>query len=565
MNKMLNAALWYQKNGFSVIPAKKDKRPFIKWQPFQDSPADAVQIKQWWEKWPNANIAIVTGEKSNLTVLDADSEAGRDALNEFLPDSISIPTVKTPKGWHYYFKYLSTISNGVRVLTDCDVRSEGGYVIAPPSSNGHKKAYVWLDGLKISDVDPNPIPQFLADILIQGGGTDKHNINALDPLVYAQPISDSKTLPITSITNHNKHNNLLAKGNRDNDLFHVANCLVKGGMRTVLIQKYLEILANCCSPPFSEKEVPLKIQSALNRASQRDKISMQELRDWVSITTGNFSITNATQDITIITKEGKQKLRVYLGRLVNEGIIERVGNKDGWFRKIENEAPKIDILKASAEYVDLKLPLSLREYYRPMQKNLIIVAGTQDVGKTTFMLNIAKMNMNQGMEIRYCTSEMGGSELRSRLELFEPTVPLKDWVNIDFRERATNFQDMILPDGLNLIDYLEISDSFYQIGSFLTEIHNRLNKGIAVIALQKDFKSDLGRGGTFSLEKPRLYLSLTANPPEGNIAKIVKCKNWARQDMNPNHRECIFKVIKGCEIRSLIGWGLPAKMLKEVK
>ena len=162
MTTMLDAALWYQKNGFSVIPAKKDKRPFIKWQSFQESPADVVQIREWWEKWPNANVAIVTGAKSDLTVLDADSEAGRDALNEFLPDSANIPTVKTPKGWHYYFKYLPSISNGVRVLTDCDVRSEGGYVIAPPSSNGHKKAYVWLDGLKIWEVEPNPIPEFLS-------------------------------------------------------------------------------------------------------------------------------------------------------------------------------------------------------------------------------------------------------------------------------------------------------------------------------------------------------------------------------------------------------------------
>lgn len=556
MTKMLSAALWYEKNGYSVIPAKKDKKPFIKWQPFQESPADAVQIREWWQKWPNANIAIVTGKKSNLTVVDVDSEKGRDAINEFLPDSLQIPTAKTPKGWHYYFKYVKGSGNGVRFLHDCDVRSEGGYVIAPPSSNGHEKAYNWLDGLKISEVAPEVMPEFLAITLEQA--TFSANKNALDPLVYAQ--TDCNTVQ------HEGNNcNIFTKGRRDNDLFRVGNCLIKGGMPEKEAVMYLEYLAKTCSPAFTEKEAAEKINSALKRQTDRDKISTREIREWVSVTSGNFSVTNLYHSATIVTKEAKAKARVILGRLVNEGVIERVGKNDGWFRKVETEIAKIDILNTDASYVKLKLPLDLHEFYRPMQKNIIIIAGTQDVGKTAFMLNVAKLNMNRGMDIRYCTSEMGGSELRSRLELFEPDVPLTDWVNVDFRETATNFQDMVLPDGINIIDYLEISDSFYQIGGFLADIYKKLDKGIAIIALQKDFKSDLGRGGSFSVEKPRLYVSLTANPPEGNIAKIVKCKNWARQDVNPNHRECVFNVIQGCKIRSLIGWALPNKMLKGVE
>ena len=147
---------------------------------------------------------------------------------------------------------------------------------------------------------------------------------------------------------------------------------------------------------------------------------------------------------------------------------------------------------------------------------------------------------------------MGASELRSRCELFE--LPIEYWKSVEFIENASKFQDYIIPDGINIIDFMEITDAFYLIGGMLTEIHNKLQKGIAVIALQKDLKNELGRGGTFSLEKPRLYVTLTANPPEGNIAKIVKCKNWANPSVNPNRKECVFKIIKGHRVESQSRW-----------
>ena len=85
--------------------------------------------------------------------------SGHDALNEYLPDNIQTPAVKTPSGgWHYYFKYQKGLVNRARVITDCDVRTDGGYVVAPASvgENGH--SYQWLDGLGLHEVDPAAMP-----------------------------------------------------------------------------------------------------------------------------------------------------------------------------------------------------------------------------------------------------------------------------------------------------------------------------------------------------------------------------------------------------------------------
>ena len=116
---------------------------------------------------------------------------------------------------------------------------------------------------------------------------------------------------------------------------------------------------------------------------------------------------------------------------------------------------------------------------------------------------------------------------------------------------------------MNIIDYLEIPDQFWLVGGKLKEIYDKLDNGIATIALQKKFGQKLGRGAEFGLEKPRLYVTLEANPPEGNIAEVVKCKNHARSDMNPNYMQCVFKVIQGVEIRQMSSWCHPK--MNEVK
>ena len=84
MNKKLEAALRYANQGFSVIPVKKNKKPYVKWERYQTERAGERQIKKWWQQWPGANPAIVTGEISGVDVVDVDSEAGWAALNEFL-------------------------------------------------------------------------------------------------------------------------------------------------------------------------------------------------------------------------------------------------------------------------------------------------------------------------------------------------------------------------------------------------------------------------------------------------------------------------------------------------
>lgn len=74
MKSRLDQALSLMQRGCSIIPVRPDKKPLIKWTQHQLEKADDQQIRDWWSKWPDANIGVVTGAISNFLVVDVDME-----------------------------------------------------------------------------------------------------------------------------------------------------------------------------------------------------------------------------------------------------------------------------------------------------------------------------------------------------------------------------------------------------------------------------------------------------------------------------------------------------------
>ena len=114
---------------------------------------------------------------------------------------------------------------------------------------------------------------------------------------------------------------------------------------------------------------------------------------------------------------------------------------------------------------------------------------------------------------------------------------------------TSDFSTAIRPEGLNIIDFLEIHDEFYKVGALIKDIFDKLTTGLAVIAIQKNKGRDEGLGGQRSLEKPRLYMAM-----EPGKLKIVKAKNWLNSTMNPNGMCMEFKLAKGCYFKGTGTW-----------
>ena len=61
VDPVIDAARDYRQRGLSVIPVGPDKKPLVKWDAFQDEPPHADQVDEWWTRWPEANVGIITG------------------------------------------------------------------------------------------------------------------------------------------------------------------------------------------------------------------------------------------------------------------------------------------------------------------------------------------------------------------------------------------------------------------------------------------------------------------------------------------------------------------------
>ncbi len=522
---LLQTALTYsEKLGFSVIPVRSNKKAHIKWEPFQKKRATREEIIGWWNRWPMAMIGIITGSISGVVVIDIDSAEGEQAVQEYIPDSLVIPTCQTPRGGkHLYFKHPGKpIPNNARIVPGCDFRGDGGLVIAPPSVNMEGKAYAWIEGFSIHEVEPPLLPEsYISFILKKAFVFNKEH--------------DDQCRQESSLSSNVVR--MFTQGRRDEDLFHVANCLVKGGMPSSEIQKSLEILAKSCDPPFPLKEIPAKIESALKRAERRERNLAEEVREWVLSSSGVFLSSEVAQCLHVSSRDEQKNLSKILSRFSAEGLIERYGNKNSCFRRVENECEEIDFLNAPNESFAIRWPFGIEEFVRTLPKNVIVIAGEPNAGKTAFLLNVIQMNMADH-PIYYFSSEMGPIELAERLKKFGQ--PLSEW-RFTAKERSSNFADVIYPDAVNLIDYLEIHKDFWEVGGRIKEIYDRLVKGIAVIALQKNRGTDYGLGGMKGLEKARLYLAM-----EPRRMKIVKAKHYASRT-NPNGLELNFKLVQGWE------------------
>ena len=158
----LAAALEYAELGWRVMPlhAPVDtgcscgqrncrnvgKHPRIKdWRDVATN--DFEQIEEWFGRWPEANIGLVTGEY--FDVIDIDGQPGVNSIGTLLSgadkarmrDTYHVRTGNQESSWHYYVTPTG-LRQGARLLPGVDLRSVGGLIVAPPSRHVSGRRYV---------------------------------------------------------------------------------------------------------------------------------------------------------------------------------------------------------------------------------------------------------------------------------------------------------------------------------------------------------------------------------------------------------------------------------------
>jgi hypothetical protein len=164
----LARALTYVVKGWHVFPAPTGEKKSLKSAKFSDgrpwgATTDAEEVRRDFERWPEANVGIVTGPKSGIFVVECDTVEGHDvdgiaslemivAKHGTLPDTLM---AESPSGsLHHYFKYpdgMRITNSASKIAPGIDVRGDGGMVVAPPSVKPGVGSYRWMNDNAITD------------------------------------------------------------------------------------------------------------------------------------------------------------------------------------------------------------------------------------------------------------------------------------------------------------------------------------------------------------------------------------------------------------------------------
>ena len=154
----------YVNIGWYVFPlAPGSKKPRHGSHGLADATRDPVQIKAWGRECPDANLAILTGPESNLSVVDLDVlKGGFDSERHLRAQGKTWPTTwvqrTQSRGRHIVLQYHPLIVTGShRLGAGIDFRGRGGYFVASPSVVGGK-SYSWLSR---PTCGPAPAPGWL--------------------------------------------------------------------------------------------------------------------------------------------------------------------------------------------------------------------------------------------------------------------------------------------------------------------------------------------------------------------------------------------------------------------
>jgi hypothetical protein len=171
------------------------------------------------------------------------------------------------------------------------------------------------------------------------------------------------------------------------------------------------------------------------------------------------------------------------------------------------------------------------------EKALIVLAGVTNTGKSVFMRNLCYKNFD-AHHCLYFSSETSVDDFADYSARMTWANPFNDDGTDKFELiwQEKDFKYAIKPNGINLIDWLNIYDNFYQIGEVLDGIKGVLDKGIVVVAIQKDPQKGLGVGGMWAEHKASLYMTMDF----GRLT-VEKAKKWT--GINPNHHTWGFDIV----------------------
>lgn len=251
----LEQMLAYAKRGFHVLPLE-GKAPLVDGG-YKTATTDEKIIRRWGVVWPDANIGIATGVKSDDLVVDVDPRSGGDeSFKRLKPllvnpsnNQLGTPVVLTGGGgFHLHYECKLPIrSQDLQGYPGIEILADKKYVVAPPSIHPDTgEPYRWHEKRSLENTPLAPIPEGLLSLIMDKGA------GATPPSVR----NNSKTNPLDGFPNFHRHSGL-----RD---YAWSLCHETKLSQQEVLALVLQAASNC-TPPCDPKEATALVTSAFEK------------------------------------------------------------------------------------------------------------------------------------------------------------------------------------------------------------------------------------------------------------------------------------------------------------
>lgn len=212
----------------------------------KEATTDEQTIRDWWATWPDANVAVRTGEVSGIFVLDVDIKKGAkgdESLSALEKEHGKLPETLSATTWsggeHQVFNYPGhSVKNRTGFRPGLDIRGDGGYVLVAPSEiGGH--AYQW-DNIDSAIADA---PDWLLETIANREGSSNQSLS-----FSSQSAQEG-----------------FSEGSRNDGLFRHACSLRNKDLPYDQAKILIMNAAAECNPPLSAKEAIQCLDSAYKR------------------------------------------------------------------------------------------------------------------------------------------------------------------------------------------------------------------------------------------------------------------------------------------------------------
>ena len=186
-------------------------------------------------------------------------------------------------------------------------------------------------------------------------------------------------------------------------------------------------------------------------------------------------------------------------------VIDRTLKVIEWWKAAKGDTLKIRYPRGVEDHTSFGFEDSILIY----PKDLIVIAGEGNTAKTAFCLNLAVENMDT-YECYYFTSEFNDAKFNDRMSHF-------DWVDVYKKDGTPKFilveqseywQDKIQSNAFNIIDWIYLDDEMWKIRTIMKQIIAKLDRGIAVVVLQKRSYKQVGEGGEATKDLASVYFTI---------------------------------------------------------